>query len=384
MQKIVLYPHGGSGNHGCEALVRSTAKILGDKCEIILVSKHPSEDKTYGIDGVAKIVNQQVASPSFTKRVIAGIKYRVLGDKLAYERLTYGEVLNQIDKETICLSFGGDNYCYGKPVYIYIMNRLFRAKGAKTIFWGCSIEPDNIDDEMLTDLRGYDKIITREELTYQALISRGLNNVFKTADPAFALSVDRSVSLPAEFIKGNTVGINLSPMVMDYSSDGGMVMNNYRGLIRHIIENTDMNIALVPHVVWSDNDDRGPLKELYSEFKSSGRVCLIEDMNCERIKGVISQCRFLVAARTHASIAAYSTGVPTLVLGYSIKAKGIAQDLYGTYENYVVPVQSLKNEADLITAFGYIRDHESHIKALLNSKKDGLLASAMSMSELIC
>ena len=26
--KLLLYPHGGSGNHGCEAIVRSTLKMI--------------------------------------------------------------------------------------------------------------------------------------------------------------------------------------------------------------------------------------------------------------------------------------------------------------------------------------------------------------------
>ncbi|MFR4670990.1 MAG: hypothetical protein ACLT69_14285 [Intestinibacter bartlettii] len=65
------------------------------------------------------------------------------------------------------------------------------------------------------------------------------------------------------------------------------------------------------------------------------------------IKGYISRCR-LYRARTHATIAAYSTCVPTLVIGYSVKAKGIAKDIFGTYENYVLPVQYYQIEFDLI------------------------------------
>ena len=54
-----------------------------------------------------------------------------------------------------------------------------------------------------------------------------------------------------------------------------------------------------------------------------------------------------IGARTHSTIAAYSSGVPTLVVGYSVKAKGIAKDLFGTEENYVLPVQALKEENNL-------------------------------------
>ena len=69
-----------------------------------------------------------------------------------------------------------------------------------------------------------------------------------------------------------------------------------------------------------------------------------------------------IGARTHATIAAYSTCVPTLVVGYSVKAKGIAKDLFGTYENYVIPVQTLENKEDLINAFKWLNNNKEEIK----------------------
>ena len=75
----------------------------------------------------------------------------------------------------------------------------------------------------------------------------------------------------------------------------------------------------------------------------------------------------MVVARTHASIAAYSTCVPTLVVGYSVKAKGIAKDIFGTYDNYVIPVQSLQNKEDLTTSFKWLQENETSIKNHLNN-----------------
>lgn len=382
MQKVVLYPHGGSENHGCEALIRSTVKILGGNAKITLVSRNPEQDKKYGIDKTCSIVRQQ-APASLIRRISTAIRCR-LGDKLAYERQTYREVLKYIDQDTVCLSFGGDNYCYGKPVYIYNMNKLFRQKGARTILWGCSIEPGNIDAEMLDDLRGYDKIVARESLTKNELEKRGLTNVSIAPDPAFVLDSSPVLSFPEEFAPGNTVGINLSPMALGYSADNDLTVNNYRNLIRYIILNTDMNVALIPHVVWRDNDDREPLRQLFSEFKDTKRVCLFDDYNCEELKYIISRCRFLVTARTHASIAAYSTGVPVLVIGYSVKARGLAIDLFGAEKNYVLPVQSIADENDLIRSFKYIAENELNIKNILLDKKEEYKTKAMCMKELIC
>ena len=43
--KIYMYAHGGSGNHGCEAIVRSTSKILKELGyeRPILISANPAE-----------------------------------------------------------------------------------------------------------------------------------------------------------------------------------------------------------------------------------------------------------------------------------------------------------------------------------------------------
>ena len=138
-----------------------------------------------------------------------------------------------------------------------------------------------------------------------------------------------------------------------------------------------MNVALIPHVVWSHNDDRKPLGHLYNLFKDSGRVCMIEDHNCEELKGYISRCRFMVTARTHASIAAYSTCVPTLVVGYSVKARGIAKDLFGTDKNYVIPVQSLKEEKDLLEAFKWLQNNEASVRNHLNAFITGILRNQL-------
>ena len=101
---------------------------------------------------------------------------------------------------------------------------------------------------------------------------------------------------------------------------------------------------------------------MYNKFKETGRVILIEDDNCEVLKGYISRCRLFIGARTHSTIAAYATCVPTLVIGYSIKAKGIAKDIFGTYDNYVIPVQSLNKEDDLSLAFDWIYKNEDNIR----------------------
>jgi polysaccharide pyruvyl transferase WcaK-like protein len=161
------------------------------------------------------------------------------------------------------------------------------------------------------------------------------------------------------------VGINLSPMVMDRESVPGIALENYVRLIRRILDTTDMTVALIPHVIWAGGDDREPLQRLYDAFSDTGRVCMVTDRSCTELKYLISQCRFFLGARTHATIAAYSTGVPTLVLGYSVKARGIARDLLGTEDGNVLPVQSLRTADDLTAAFAALMGREDEIRSHL-------------------
>lgn len=219
---------------------------------------------------------------------------------------------------------------------------------------------------LLDDLRGYTRIWARESLTYDAMLSKGLTQTVLMPDPAFVLD-KKEKALPETFIEGNTVGINVSPMVCGSENVEGVTMANYICLVDYILSSTDMNIALIPHVVWSHNDDRKPLTLLYDKYKDSGRVCMISDCSCEELKGYIARCRFMIAARTHASIASYSSCVSTLVVGYSVKARGIAKDLFGTDENYVVPVQSLKNEKELVKSFLWLQENEKMVKNHLQS-----------------
>ena len=110
---------------------------------------------------------------------------------------------------------------------------------------------------------------------------------------------------------------------------------------------------------------------------------MIDDCNCMELKGYISRCRFFIGARTHATIAAYSSCVPTLVVGYSVKARGIAQDIFGTAENYVIPVQELQKESDLLNKFFWLMRKEDEITDWLESKMPEYCAKALESKDLI-
>lgn len=361
--KKVLYMHGGSGNHGCEAIVRTTAKSLGGPKNVILWSWAKEEDIKYKAN---ELVEEIVVTEQIKKYSLAYFEALFKRKVLHNAQANLQVFLKQRFKNNIAISIGGDNYCYpwsAKQAVEY--DREIRRSCKYSVLWGCSIDPEAITHEVREDLAQFDLITAREPLTYELL--RKINsNTVKVTDPAFLLErVD--LPLPEKFVERNTVGINVSPLIMEYGTEKNLILKNYEELIRYIIEKTDMNICLIPHVVWNHNNDRKPIKILFEKFENTGRVCKIDDGNCTELKGYIARCRFFVGARTHATIAAYSSCVPTLVVGYSVKSKGIAQDLFGEYDNYVIPVQSLQNEAALQKGFEWIQKNENTIKWTLEN-----------------
>lgn len=382
MKRILLYPHGGSGNHGCEAIVRSTALIT--KSYPILYSMDVSQDENFGLTSVCDIQRLEEPIKRSHRYASAWLKYHLLSDKDAFDRLIFRNLIDNARKDDIALSIGGDNYCYGVPKFIMLINKALRKKGVPTVLWGCSIEPDAIDEVLKEDLRDYKLIISRESITTQALKSAGLDNVIQAPDPAFILPASE-VNLPSWWKTGGTIGINASPMILSYSKDSARTLANYEALINHILSTTDFHIALIPHVIWQNNDDRLPLQYLYEKFAETNRVHIVNDgYNAEQLKWIISQCRALITARTHASIAAYSTGVPTIVLGYSVKARGIALDLFGREDAYVLPVQGLRNDDELKTMFIDLMNSEDEIRGILNSKIPTYRETATNLFSTLC
>ena len=110
---------------------------------------------------------------------------------------------------------------------------------------------------------------------------------------------------------------------------------------------------------------------------------MIRDHKAEELKGYISRCRFFIGARTHSTIAAYSSCVPTLVVGYSIKANGLAKDIFGTIDNFVCPVQTLDNEEDILNKFIYILKNENKIKRHLENMMPGYKKRVFELRNLV-
>ena len=364
--KIMMFAHNGSLNRGCEAIVRSSSKIIKDSINnsyIELASGRPETDKIinnvdYFFDAAPIELN-----PSFMQKLKMFMELKIKKTEEYAQTQIYKNIVDRIDDIDVCLSIGGDNYCYGEQQWLYSIDRNIKKKGKKLVLWGCSIGEEDLSDRKLEDLKTFDLILARETLTYEALTSNGLNNVRLVADPAFTM-VKEELPLPKGWKQGDTVGLNFSPLVLERNPKA---MEATINLIKYILKTTESVIALTPHVIDKGNDDSELLKKLYDQFKNTNRVILLpNNLTAIQYKGYIARMRFFIGARTHATIAAYSTCVPTMVLGYSIKSRGIAKDLFGE-EKLVLGINDISNTEKLTKGFDeLLRDEESIKKTLEN------------------
>jgi len=380
--EIFLYNHGGSANHGCEALVKTICAFLKDKNNLSLLSELPQEDFYYNLQEIVQILPAKQRCSKFNVDFLkAYIHLKKTGDYFPMDVLPYLKSIRLIKKGDIGISIGGDVYCYEDYQKYILLHDLIYRRECKTVLIGCSLEANLFSKpEFITDMKKYVYISARESLTFQLLKNAGLTNISLRPDSAFTLKPEY-IKVPVEFQENNTIGINVSPLVIRKEKKPGIVYANLSKVICWILENTDCSITLIPHVVWENNDDRVPLNKLLKKFETTRRVVMIEDSNCNKLKGYISRCRLFIGARTHATIAAYSTCVPTLVLGYSIKSKGIATDLFGTDEKYVIPVQSLEQEDDLTRSFIWLWENEGMIRKKLQLIMPGYIQKASMLDE---
>jgi len=130
------------------------------------------------------------------------------------------------------------------------------------------------------------------------------------------------------------IGLNISGLL--YS--GGYNRKNQFGLavdyktfifqlIEEIIQETNYNILLVPHVFCEGiESDFNACREVFTKFCSNkvNRVHFIQrEYDQNEIKGLIGICDFFIGSRMHSCIAALSQAIPSVGIAYSRKFVGI-------------------------------------------------------------
>ena len=367
--KFFFPMHIGCGNRGCEGIIRGTINILKpDKNNVYLLEMNENELVNDNKLNISNIANLRVRDKNSMMIKIMH-KFKLCEEKYCIN--PYKAFLNLVDNESVVFFSGGDLYCYEDTVkQNFYIQKYLNKKKIDTILWGASLEKKHLTKNVVEQMKNFRFIICRESLSIENLESVNIKeNVFLVPDPAFSLEPIET-QLPSCFNNSKVIGINISSMVNEGRTDLNTKFGrNIINLIKYILATTDDNILLIPHVIWSRQDDQIIIQELMNRISCSERVSMlsIHNLNYLEIRYIIGHCRLFIGARTHSVVSAYAMHVPTLALGYSIKARGIAKDL-NINSNLIYDTKNIQNDYELCDYFSYLVQNELQISRDLEKK----------------
>ncbi len=367
---FILAGNGPYQNRGCEAIVRGTTKILRqffDEPRFVCINNHNSKEQleeqrknetdTNILHLSSYILDKRKAmTTAFSPRTIKYL-FRSICDQQLLSHSIYEEVLPYLPEAKAVLSVGGDNYSldYGKPWLFTMLDDLILEKKKPLVIWGASIGPfrklPEYEQYMSRHLRDVTAIFARESITMEYLKDIDVtDNVHSTADPSFAMDPIKPKS-PTDFhIDKEAIGVNLSPLMAKYMpcNEPSSWMKSSASIVERVAQCTELPIYLIPHVTTPTSDDYTFMQQVLRHVKKKKNITIVPPTyNAAELKWIIGQMTLFAGARTHSTIAALSSGVPTLSFAYSAKAIGINRDIFG-HESYLL-------KPDGVTADGVVQ-----------------------------
>ncbi|HUU20336.1 MAG TPA: polysaccharide pyruvyl transferase family protein [Sedimentisphaerales bacterium] len=394
---FVLAGNGSYLNRGCEAIVRGTVKILRKSFDKPLFVHAPfdySRSVFLPKESDSDIVHKPIqALKRWGPKWIAKHIFRFTMPRLE-QHILYSSIKNDIMASAAVLSIGGDNYTldYGVPHPFLALDLYSRNLGRPLIIWGASIGPfdslprfsGRMHEHLKSDVTA---IFVREESSRNYLAEHGVSkNVILMGDPAFVMeaesvSEDRmGFSLPRD-----ALGVNVSPLMAGFVTAGNT--EAWRLKISKILfglrQKLGRPIVLIPHVTAPGSDDHKFMREVLQHIGSDRRniFLLSNDFTSAQTKWVISQMKCMIAARTHAAIAALSSCVPTVSLAYSAKAEGINKQLFGHTE-FLIKSNNI-NENSVVRAVKETLQRKDEIGEQLRKTVPEVQQSALNAGQIL-
>lgn len=363
-------------------MVQGTVRMLRkaeENMEIVVSSKDDIAGDTLHIEGVDRFLKRYTYNRNNKPvRYFIGVLRYILKLKTMTNWMNHYTLLHECKSADLVIVVGGDNYDYTYGAFddMHSLNRTMRKiVNGNMMLLNCSFGPKDITEKVLKDLALFDKVTVRDSLSYQTLmdnIDEGDKYAIKgktelLPDIAFAM-LPKKIDISIFENTRKTAGINLSTLILreKYTKNKNLIISEYKKIVQYLLKK-NYTVLLIPHVM--QGADLDALKMVASDMNDENLILLEnEKLSSPELKYIISQCDLYMGARTHSTIAAYGSRIPTYVLGYSIKSLGIAKDIYGDYNKHVLPVQSVNQEDMLYSGFVHFFQQVEEEKQYLQTR----------------
>ncbi len=390
--KITCVGNASPANRGCEAIARGTASIL----RVAFGNKTQFRNAYFSLPGAPALPCSTdamhedlpcpvpVPPPRFRLRWAARAVCSLTWPS-RYRAMVYRDLLRHVRDADFVLSIGGDNYSldYGVPYNFIALDRFVRDQKKPLVIWGASIGPFTsepvFEKKILRHLRQeVTAIFAREPCTVAYLRSQGFSkNLHRMPDPAFLLEPSES-ALAAHLPLEGAIGINLSPLMSRFITNGNLNawVTCATEIVKSVRDQFDNPIILIPHVTAAHSDDHAFMARIAQQVGHVPDLHLVPPtLNAGQTKGLIARLGVLLAARMHASIAGLSSAVPTVSLAYSVKARGIHDQVLGTRQ-YVLDPEAISADRVCATLADALRNG-SALRTRLEHRMTDIRAEAL-------
>lgn len=310
----------GNTNLGCVALTYSLVKLLNDINQDYKLIVFDWKTNDEAVSEMCKQLN--ISHENVENHRMARLDSKHIVKKVSFLNALKkcDVVINLTEGDSFTDIYGDErfniwasilNYCEAKKIPVIL--------GPQT--YGPFNNPNNIEAAKNL-ISGAHEVLTRDEKSQDFIYDIAGRKAILTTDLAFSLPyVQDTVS--SEKLK---VGINVSGLLWfengEKTQKNFQLAVNYQEVIYQIIDrllkNEKYEIHLIPHVMKSDEKSHQEIIDKYPQ--------IVEAPNFRtpiEAKNYISAMDVFLGSRMHATIASYSSGVPTIPLSYSRKFEGL-------------------------------------------------------------
>ncbi|WP_188062711.1 polysaccharide pyruvyl transferase family protein [Sphingobium sp. KCTC 72723] len=348
MKHAIITNMTGARNGGCEALVASI--ILGLRREMSpsqLSLQLETGDRDYDLRTFGDAFDGYIESDALPKPKWTAARqssfYRTFARFLALRDSRRWPATRAMLHADLLIATGGDVFTSdygGFARHARVLN-----VGTPVALLGQTIGPFTSADRerFAASLQNVALCTVRESESFDYLASTFPQlAVEQTADVAFLLPPSDSETVRSILSDEHhfdtegrrLIGLSVSTGILSYRAD--LSSDRYTKELAAFIDAANRggaSVILIPHVREraAKNNDIYACREVLKRVKRprDNLLLALPTLTASDYKGVIGKCEALIGARTHATIASMSQGLPTVSIAYSRKAWGIMKDYYG-------------------------------------------------------
>lgn len=316
-----------NGNLGCVALTYSLLRLLHEieeenklDFEYCIFEPIPDQQKTQIACGLLGISDNKIASTESplwdsTKQIV---RHFVRNTSFIHKAKQCDVFIDLTEGDSFTDIYG-DNRFLALTRTKYLIEKM----GIPLILGPQTYGPYNKQTNLKFASKVLDKaklIIARDNLSADLVKKLTNNNVDVTTDLAFQLPYSKP-----DISNSKRIGINVSGLLLSDKQEKTdtvfTLKSDYDKYIDSILEylsaKDDVEVHLIPHV----KEDMDGIEKIAQKFSE----CIVPEMftNPIEAKSYIAGMDVFIGARMHATIASFTSGVPTIPTAYSRKFNGL-------------------------------------------------------------